>query len=63
MAGVSSSGARRGLAVVVDPVAGLAVPAVTALPRNFGGSNDRFFTVEWQIVRDKGRPAAAAGAR
>jgi len=31
--------------------------------QNFGGSHDRYFTVEWRLVEDMGRPTVAGYVR
>lgn len=52
---------RRQVAVLL--VAAVLTVAATSSAQNFGGSHDRFFTVEWRAVLDSGRPVLVGSVR
>ncbi len=64
MTGFRSSAARRHLLAIVMAIvsAGL-LGAPLASAQNFGGSHDRYFTVEWRTMEDRGRPTVAGYVR
>jgi hypothetical protein len=64
MSGFRSPEARRYLlAILTATLAAGLLGAPLSLAQNFGGSHDRYFTVEWRTVEDRGRPTVAGHVR
>jgi hypothetical protein len=59
----ASAACRRLLATLTAIVAASLLGAPLAAAENFGGSHDRFFTVEWRTVEDRGHPTVAGYVR
>jgi hypothetical protein len=53
----------RLLAILAATLAAGFLGASLSLAQSFGGSHDRFFTVEWRVVEDRGRPTVAGFVR